>query len=31
VNPNRNIVIITTYATFNRGDFQSFVLNTKGI
>ena len=27
----KNIVIITTYATFNRKDLQSFIVNTKGI
>lgn len=31
INPNRNIVIITTYATFNRNDFQRFIKSTKGI
>ncbi len=31
LNPNRNIVIITTYATFNRNDFQRFIKNTRGI
>lgn len=28
---NKNIIIITTYATFNRKDIQSFLKQTKGI
>ena len=28
---NKNIIIITTYATFNRRDIQSFLKQTKGI
>lgn len=31
LNSNKSIVIITTYATFNRADMQSFVERTKGI
>jgi hypothetical protein len=27
----KNIIIITTYATFNRNELQSFITNTKGI
>lgn len=29
--PNMNIIIITTYATFNRDFFQNFISRTKGI
>lgn len=29
ISPKRNIVIITTYATFNRVDFQNFINKTK--
>ncbi len=28
---NKNIILITTYSTFNRKDIQSFIKNTKGI
>lgn len=31
LNPQKNVVIITTYATFNRRDFQNFLSKTKSI
>ncbi len=31
ISPNKNIVVITTYATFNRKDFQFFLNSTKGL
>ena len=31
LNPNKNLIIVTTYATFIRKNMQDFVSNTKGI
>lgn len=31
ISKNKNIIIITTYATFNRKDFQGFLGSTKGL